>query len=72
MISTKLQGRLRLSSCSARMPSQPSFTAPSNGGPACQYHNRWKTRGYTTRRNPNGTWHTYRPDGTELTQPRAA
>lgn len=32
--STKLQGRLRLSSCSARMPSHPSFTAPFEPGSA--------------------------------------
>ena len=32
--STKLQGRFRLSSCSARIPSQPSFTAPLEPGRA--------------------------------------
>lgn len=44
-------------------------TSPSNGGPVCQSHNRWKNRGYTIRRDSHGSWHTYRPDGTELTQP---
>ena len=45
-------------------------TSPNNGGPACARHNRWKqTHGYTTRRDPNGHWHTYRPDGTEIGNP---
>ena len=34
MISTKLQGRWRMSSCHLRMPSQPSFTAPGEPGRA--------------------------------------
>jgi hypothetical protein len=38
------------------------------GGPACPHHNRHKTRlAYRTEHHPNGTWHTYRPDGTEIT-----
>ena len=41
-------------------------TAASNGGLQCGHHNRWKERGYRTRRDPNGTFHTYRPDGTEI------
>jgi PAS domain-containing protein len=41
-------------------------TSPDNGGPACPRHNRWKQHGYTTRRDPTGNWHTYRPDGTEI------
>jgi hypothetical protein len=41
-------------------------TASWNGGPACGHHNRWRTRGYTTWRDPNGQWHHYRPDGTEI------
>ena len=41
-------------------------TNASNGGPACGHHNRWRTRGYTTWRDPNGHWHHYRPDGTEI------
>ncbi len=41
-------------------------TAAHNGSPACGHHNRWKTRGYRTRRDPNGQWHHYRPDGTEV------
>jgi Domain of unknown function (DUF222) len=41
-------------------------TSPDNGGPACGRHNRWKQRGFTTLRDENGHWHTYRPDGTEI------
>ncbi len=37
-----------------------------NAGPLCPRHNRWKTRGYRTWRDPTGAWHTYRPDGTEI------
>ncbi len=41
-------------------------TNADNGGPTCGHHNRWKTRGYHTWRDPDGRWHTYRPDGTEI------
>jgi len=41
-------------------------TAASNGSPTCGHHNRWKTRGYRTWRDPNGQWHHYRPDHTEI------
>ena len=41
-------------------------TSPANAGPLCPRHNRWKTRGYRTWRDPHGRWHTHRPDGTEL------
>ncbi len=41
-------------------------TATHNGAPVCGHHNRWKTRGYQTRRDPNGQWHHYRPDHTEI------
>ena len=44
-------------------------SAPDNGVPACKRHNRIKNRGFTTRRDPTGNWHVYRPDGSELTQP---
>ena len=47
-------------------------TNPGNAGPACQRHNLWKQRGYRTWRDPHGTWHVTRPDGTPLDQPRAA
>jgi hypothetical protein len=42
-------------------------TNPHNAGPTCSRHNQWKTRGYRTWRDPHGHWHTYRPDGTEIT-----
>jgi hypothetical protein len=41
-------------------------TNPDNGGPLCARHNRWKQKSFTTWRDPTGTWHTYRPDGTEI------
>lgn len=47
-------------------------TAPSNGGPLCGRHNRWKSRGYRAIRGPDGTWRITRPDGTPVDQPRAA
>ena len=47
-------------------------TRPDNGSPACARHNRWKHQhGYQTRRDPNGHWHTTRPDGTEIGRPDA-
>ncbi|MDQ3544244.1 MAG: 13E12 repeat family protein [Actinomycetota bacterium] len=41
-------------------------TELANTGPLCPRHNRYKTRGYRTWRDPHGHWHTYRPDGTEI------
>lgn len=41
-------------------------TAAHNGGPGCAHHNRWRTRGYRTWRDPVGNWHHYRPDGSEI------
>ena len=41
-------------------------TRPDNGDPLCGRHNRWKNRGFRTRRDEHGQWHTYRPDGTEI------
>jgi hypothetical protein len=41
-------------------------TNPANSGPLCGRHNRFKTRGYRTWRDPRGVWHTARPDGTEI------
>jgi hypothetical protein len=32
----------------------------------CGHHNRYKTRGYTTRRDTTGRWHLHRPDGTTI------
>ena len=45
-------------------------TNTHNAGPICQRHNHWKQRGYRTWRDPHGVWHTTRPDGTPLHQPR--
>jgi hypothetical protein len=43
-------------------------TASFNGAPACGGHNRLKSqRGFTVTRDQHGYWHTYRPDGTEIT-----
>lgn len=42
-------------------------TDQANAGPVCGRHNRLKHRGYHTWRDPTGTWHTHRPDGTEIT-----
>lgn len=42
-------------------------TDPSNGAPLCGRHNRLKNSGYRIRRDPAGDWHTYRPDGSEIT-----
>ena len=55
-------------------------TSPGNGAPAFRYswagwsvealggrHNRFKDHGFTVRRDPTGTCHVHRPDGTEIT-----
>ncbi len=42
-------------------------TNPHDGAPGCPRHNRLKNRGYTITRDPTGRYHTYRPDGTEIT-----
>ncbi|TVR24755.1 MAG: HNH endonuclease [Ilumatobacter sp.] len=47
-------------------------TAPDNGAPECGHHNRLHNHGFTVRRDQHGHWHTYRPDGTELTEPPSA
>jgi hypothetical protein len=49
--------------------SQGGATSTRNSGPMCPHHNRWKHRGYRTWRDPEGWWHTYRPDGTEIGWP---
>ena len=41
-------------------------TTTTNGAPLCAHHNRFKNHDYRIRRDPNGHWHTYRPDNTEL------
>ncbi|MCU1371078.1 MAG: hypothetical protein JWO77_2272 [Ilumatobacteraceae bacterium] len=42
-------------------------TDPGNGAPECGRHNRKKEQGFTIERDRWGRWHTYRPDGTEIT-----
>ena len=41
-------------------------TTVENGGLLCGRHNRFKSHGFRTWRDPAGVWHTYRPDGTEI------
>jgi len=41
-------------------------TNPANGGPCCGRHNRHKQKGFAVWRDPQGAWHTYRPDGSEI------
>ena len=42
------------------------LTDAANAGGACGHHNRWRARGYSTTRGPNGEFHHYRPNGTEI------
>jgi hypothetical protein len=44
-------------------------TNQHNAAPLCPRHNQLKNHGYTIWRDPNGTFHTYRPDGTEIAPP---
>jgi hypothetical protein len=44
-------------------------TNAADGAPLCGRHNKWKTRGYTVHQHPDGTWHTVRPDGTNINRP---
>jgi len=41
-------------------------TNPGNGAPLCGRHNRWKQKGFKVHRDQAGTFHTHRPDGTEI------
>ena len=41
-------------------------TNPGNGAPLCGRHNRWKQKGFTIRRDADGTIRVHRPDGTEI------
>ena len=41
-------------------------TTQPNAAPLCGKHNRWKHKGYTITRQPDGNWHTTRPDGSQL------
>ncbi|MEZ5383840.1 MAG: hypothetical protein R2754_18835 [Microthrixaceae bacterium] len=40
-------------------------TNPANAAPLVAV-NRWKQKGYAIRRLPDGSWHTTRPDGSQL------
>jgi len=46
--------------------SKQGRTDPGNGAPVCGSHNRTKEKGFRVWRDPAGSWHTYRPDGTEI------
>ena len=48
---------------------QAGPTSARNGAPLCDHHNPLKNKGYRTWRDPDGRWHTYRPDGTEIGWP---
>ncbi len=45
---------------------QQGDTDQDNSGPLCGWHNRWRTRGFTPDRQPDGTWVIRRPDGTAV------
>lgn len=48
-------------------------TDAANGVVMCEHHNRFKYRSrYRPRRQPDGTWHLHRPDGSIVTPPDAA
>lgn len=42
------------------------LTNQANGAPLCPRHNQLKNHGFSVWRDPNGVFHTYRPDGTEI------
>jgi hypothetical protein len=44
-------------------------TTAANAGPMCARHNQLKNSGFTVWRDPNGVYHTYHPDGTEIAPP---
>ena len=48
---------------------QHGQTNADSGGPLCDHHNRWKTRGFTTQVDADGRWQTIRPDGTNINGP---
>jgi hypothetical protein len=47
-------------------------TSTINGGPGCGSHNRHRNRRYRTWRDPDGRWHVYRPNGSEIAPLRTA
>ena len=42
-------------------------TDQHNAAPRCRTHHRAKERGFRVWRDDGGQWHTYRPDGSEVT-----
>ena len=44
-------------------------TSESNGALLCERHHTKVHHGFTIERQPDGRWHTYRPDGTEILMP---
>lgn len=48
-------------------------TNADNAAVMCEHHNQFKYRTrYQPQRQPDGTWHIHRPDGTTITSPDAA
>ena len=41
-------------------------TSLDNSGLLCERHHTKVHHGFRIQRDPDGTWHTYRPDGTEI------
>ena len=41
-------------------------TSVANSGLLCERHHTQVHHGFRLDRDPDGTWHTYRPDGTEI------
>jgi hypothetical protein len=41
-------------------------TSIENGALLCEAHHTKVHHGFRIERQPDGTWHTYRPDGTEI------
>jgi Domain of unknown function (DUF222)/HNH endonuclease len=47
-------------------------TSLENSGLLCERHHTQVHAGFRLERRPDGTWHTWRPDGTKILLPRAA
>ncbi len=44
-------------------------TSLTNSGLLCERHHTKVHHGFAIHRDPDGRWHTYRPDGTEILPP---
>ncbi|HEV7213006.1 MAG TPA: endonuclease, partial [Blastococcus sp.] len=44
-------------------------TSEENSGLLCERHHTKVHHGFRIQRDPDGRWHTYRPDGTEILIP---